>query len=92
MRDEDIMRAVKLRISQLESECHGRDGQNSKLRDEAKKAQTKLAEVEEKQSLMQNEVSEMEAKLDSSVQNCAQYKSEIDGKAAERIPEKFKVW
>ena len=39
---------------------------------------------------MQKEVSELEAKLDTSVQNCAQYKSEIDGKVKERIPEKFK--
>ena len=39
---------------------------------------------------MQKEVSELEAKLDTSVQNCAQYKSEIDSKVKERIPEKFK--
>merc|ERR1712156_1183205 len=47
-RNGDLMRAVRLRIAQLESECQGREVQNLKLRDEAKKTVLKLDEEEEK--------------------------------------------
>ena len=67
----------------------GRELQNSKLREEYKKAQSKLAEVEKKQSEMQEEITGLESKLEKSIQNCDQYKYEIDGKVSEQIPEKF---
>ena len=67
----------------------GRELQNSKLREEYKKAQSKLAEVEKKQSEMQGEITGLESKLEKSIQNCDQYKCEIDGKVSEQIPEKF---
>ena len=89
LRNQDIIRAIRLRISQLESESQGRKLQNSKLREEYKKAQSKLAEVEKKQSEMQEEITGLESKLEKSIQNCDQYKYEIDGKVSEKIPEKF---
>ena len=89
LRNQDIIRAIRLRISQLESESQGRELQNSKLREEYKKAQSKLAEVETKQSEMQGEITGLESKLEKSIQNCDQYKCEIDGKVFEQIPEKF---
>ena len=67
----------------------GRELQNSKLREEYKKAQSKLAEVEKNQSEMQEEITGLESKLEKSIQNCDQYKCEIDGKVFEQIPEKF---
>ena len=67
----------------------GRELQNSKLREEYKKAQSKLAEVEKKQSEMQGEITGLESKLEKSIQNCDQYKCEIDVKVSEKIPEKF---
>ena len=42
----------------------------------------KLDEVEKKQS-------DLQSKLENSVQNCDEYKCEIDGKVSEQIPEKF---
>ena len=48
LRNEDVMRAIRLKISQLESECHGREDQNSKLRDEAKKARVNISSDFEK--------------------------------------------
>ena len=43
LRNEDVMRQIRLKISQLESEFHGREDQNSKLRDEAKKARVNIS-------------------------------------------------
>ena len=67
----------------------GRELQNTKLHEEYKKAQSKLAELEKKQSEMQEEITGLESKLEKSIQNCDQYKYEIDGKVSEQIPEKF---
>ena len=45
--------------------------------------------MEKKQSEMQGEITGLESKLEKSIQNCDQYKCEIDGKVSEQIPEKF---